>query len=47
MENNEVNHTPQSSKEMLLSVAIGVGLVVLSIYLTYTMHKYIDLGILE
>jgi uncharacterized membrane protein YgaE (UPF0421/DUF939 family) len=33
MENNEVNHTPQSSKEMLVSVAIGVGLVVLSIYL--------------
>jgi uncharacterized membrane protein YgaE (UPF0421/DUF939 family) len=33
MENNEVNHTPQTTKEMLLSVAIGVGLVVLSIYL--------------
>jgi uncharacterized membrane protein YgaE (UPF0421/DUF939 family) len=33
MENNEVNNTPQTTKEMLLSVAIGVGLVVLSIYL--------------
>jgi uncharacterized membrane protein YgaE (UPF0421/DUF939 family) len=33
MENNEVNNTPQTTKEMLLSVAIGIGLVVLSLYL--------------
>ena len=33
MENNEVNHTPQTAQEMLLSVAIGIGLVALSLYL--------------
>ena len=33
MENNEINHTPQTEQEMLVSVAIGIGLVVLSFYL--------------
>jgi len=30
---NEINHTPQTAQEMLLSVAIGIGLVALSLYL--------------
>jgi len=29
----EITHEPQSAQEMLLSVSIGIGLIVLSVYL--------------
>ena len=35
----EITHEPQSAKEMLVSVAIGVGLIVLSVFL---MKKAVD-----
>ena len=33
MENNENDNTPLGEREMFVSVAIGIGLVVLSLYL--------------
>lgn len=35
----EITHEPQSAKEMLVSLSIGIGLIVLSVYL---MKKAVD-----